>query len=96
MQRRDWILLAAMAGLFVLVTTLGMVRVWYNTQEMYAGVRLEQARRDLQKADSDGVRLGLVRSWLKQPDELRERAEREGLGAVPPSRIVPIEKGGQP
>lgn len=97
MQRRDWIVLGAMAGMFVVTTTMGMVRVWYNTQELHAGVRLEQARRELQKAEAENVRLGLVRSWLKQPNELRERAQREaGLTTVPPSRIVPIEKGGQP
>jgi len=97
MQRRDWIILGTIVAMFVVTTTMGMVRVWYNTQELHAGVRLEQARRDLQKTEAENVRLGLVRSWLKQPDELRERAQREaGLSAVPPSRIVPIEKGGQP
>jgi hypothetical protein len=91
------ILLAAMLAVFVVATTMGMVRVWYNTQELHAGVRLEAARRELQRVDAENVRLGLVRSWMKQPDDLRERAQREaGLTAVPPSRIVPIEKGGQP
>jgi hypothetical protein len=97
MQRRDWIVLAAMIAVFAVVTTMGMVRVWYNTQELHAGVRLESARKELQKAETENVRLGLVRSWMKQPDELRDRAEHEaGLTTVPPSRIVPIEKGGQP
>jgi len=96
MQRRDWIVLGAMLALFVVMTTMGMVRVWYNTQELHAGVRLESARKELQKADAENVRLGLVRSWMKQPDQLRDRAEHEaGLTTVPPSRIVPIEKEGQ-
>ncbi len=85
-------MVAVFAALFVLVTGLGLLRVWYNTQEIKAGIRLDQARCDLKSVESERVELSLVRSWLRQPKELKARARREaGLEPVLPSHIIPLD-----
>ena len=88
----DRVMIAVFGLLFVLVTGLGLLRVWYNTQEIKAGIRLDEASRALKRAESERVELSLVRSWLRQPQELRARAQREaGLEPVMPSHIIPLE-----
>lgn len=89
---REWALIGLFVVLALVATTLGLMRVHYNMSEIQTGQRLDRARKALAEAERDQVRLGLVRSWLRQPTELRERARREaGLEGVSPQDIVPVE-----
>lgn len=88
----DRVMIAVFGLLFVLMTGLGLLRVWYNTQEIKAGIRLDKASTDLKLVESERVELSLVRSWLRQPQELKARAQREaGLEPVMPSHIIPLD-----
>jgi len=94
MQVRDWLLAAAMLAVFGGGTALGMYRVHENTREVREGVRLNEAKRQLQAATSRSTRLKLYRSLLADPGQVREQVRmRLGMREIFPADIVPLQAG---